>query len=206
MSNSKRYAILVDGGFIIKKLEKQNKQFPTADQIEQYCLDLQSKPALAGFDLLRVYFYHAKPATDILQNPLSKQEINLALTPVHAKHESLIGKLELKPYFAVRLGETVTQAWKIGNSAMKTIMKNGRSIEANDLIPNVSQKGVDLRIGLDIARLALKEMVGSVVVISGDSDLIPAFKFARREGVKVLLDHMGHGIRRDLKVHADLIL
>jgi hypothetical protein len=35
--------------------------------------------------------------------------------------------------------------------------------------------------------------------------MIPAFKFARREGVRVYLDHMGHGVKRDLKVHTDLI-
>ena len=73
-------------------------------------------------------------------------------------------------------------------------------------MPNIEQKGVDLRIGLDIARLALREMVGTLVVVTGDSDFIPAFKFARREGVRVYLHHMGHNISRELKVHTDLIL
>ena len=63
-----------------------------------------------------------------------------------------------------------------------------------------------LRIGLDIARLALREMVDIIVVVTGDSDLVPAFRFARREGVRVFLDHMGHGVRRELKAHADIIL
>lgn len=42
--------------------------------------------------------------------------------------------------------------------------------------------------------------------MTGDSDVVPAFKFARREGVRVFLDHMGHGVRRDLKAHVDLVL
>lgn len=71
---------------------------------------------------------------------------------------------------------------------------------------DVSQKGVDMRIGLDLARLALREMVRAVIVVTGDSDFIPAFKFVRREGVKVILDPMGHNIRRDLRAHADLVL
>jgi len=54
---------------------------------------------------------------------------------------------------------------------------------------------VDLRICLDI-----------IVVVTGDSDLVPAIRFARREGVRILLDHMGHGVRRDLKAHADEVL
>ena len=28
----------------------------------------------------------------------------------------------------------------------------------------------------------------------------------RREGVRVSLDHLGHGVRRDLKAHADIVL
>lgn len=65
---------------------------------------------------------------------------------------------------------------------------------------------MDLRVGLDIARLALRELVGALVVVTGDSDFIPAFKFARREGVRVYLHHMGHNVRRELKVHTDLIM
>ena len=77
---------------------------------------------------------------------------------------------------------------------------------AQDIVPNVGQKGVDLRIGLDIARLSLREMVDIIVVVTGDSDLVPAFRFARREGIRVYLDHLGHGVRRDLKAHADIVL
>ena len=57
-----------------------------------------------------------------------------------------------------------------------------------------------------LARLALRSVVSAVVVVTGDSDLVPAFKFARREGIRVYLDNMGHGVKRELKVHADLIL
>ena len=64
-----------------------------------------------------------------------------------------------------------------------------------------------MRIGMDMARLALREMVRAVVVVTGDSDFIPAFKFVRREGVKVVLDTLGHrGVRVDLKMHADIII
>lgn len=73
-------------------------------------------------------------------------------------------------------------------------------------MPNVEQKGVDLRIGLDIAKLALQRLVDIVVVVTGDSDLIPAFKFARREGLQVYLCHFDHGVRRDLKVHTDRLI
>jgi uncharacterized LabA/DUF88 family protein len=70
----------------------------------------------------------------------------------------------------------------------------------------IEQKRVDLRIGLDIARLALTHAVDVIVTVTADSDLVPAFKFARREGLRVFLCHLGHGIKRQLRAHADRTL
>lgn len=205
MSFPPRYAILLDGGFVIKKLEVANHRFPVATDVELLCQNLRKKPELQKLDLLRIYFYHAQPEKDVLTNPIDKSQLNLGATKIYSNHESLLDTLELKPDFAVRLGETVTHEWRLGSSAMKSLMKNPRPVQPNDLVPNVTQKGVDLRIGLDISRLALREMVQVIVVVTGDSDLIPAFKFARREGLRVYLDSLGHGVRRDLKAHADLV-
>jgi len=73
-------------------------------------------------------------------------------------------------------------------------------------VPDISQKGVDLRIGLDIAWLSLKHLVDIIVVVAGDADLIPAFKLARKEGIRIYLDHLGNPVARELKVHVDLVL
>jgi uncharacterized LabA/DUF88 family protein len=137
---------------------------------------------------------------------LDNSKIDLSATRVHSQHESLIDRLEMKPNFAVRLGETVTHEWRLGTSAMKSLTQTPRPVQPNDLVPNISQKGVDLRIGLDIARLSLRALVRAIVVVTGDSDLVPAFKFARREGVRVFLECLGHGVRRELKAHADIVL
>lgn len=159
-----------------------------------------------ALDRLRVYFYHARPATGRLINPVNKLTLNLAATPVYLSHESLLDTLELRPDFALRLGETSTSGWKLGDKAFKSLMAKPRNIVAGDLVPNIEQKGVDLRIGLDIARLALTRSVQAIVVCTGDSDLIPAFKFARREGLRVFLCCFGHGVKRDLKAHADRLI
>ncbi|MBA4162627.1 MAG: hypothetical protein C0515_11245 [Novosphingobium sp.] len=87
------------------------------------------------------------------------------------------------------------------------ITKEPRALEDRDFLLDINQKGVDIRIGLDMARLALREMVRAVVVVTADSDFVPAFKFVRREGVKVMLCTLGHkGARRELKAHADFVL
>jgi uncharacterized LabA/DUF88 family protein len=39
---------------------------------------------------------------------------------------------------------------------------------------DTAQKGVDIKFGLDIASLAYKRLVERVVLITGDSDFIPA--------------------------------
>lgn len=206
MSFPLRYAVLIDGGFLLRKLENRLREFPTADQVESVATSIARHDCVRGLERLRVYFYHARPATGNLVNPLSKVTTNLSNTPVFKAHESILDTLELRPDFALRLGETSTQDWKLGSKAFKSILRKPRQIEATDLVPNITQKGVDLRIGLDIARLALTQSVQAIVAVTGDSDLIPAFKFARREGLRVFLCHFDHGVKRDLKAHADRVI
>ena len=206
MARNPKFAILMDGSFITKKLATRLKRFPTVKEVECVSADIRKHPALKGYDLLRVYFYDAVPASKKLTNPIDKSTINLGNTQIHARNTSLQQSLELRPDFALRLGEAVVHGWELGNRATKSLLLKPRPPTAKDFIPKIEQKGVDLRIGLDIARLSLCRLVDAIVVVTGDSDLIPAFKFARREGVRVYLDHMGHGVKRDLKAHTDLVL
>jgi uncharacterized LabA/DUF88 family protein len=124
---------------------------------------------------------------------------------VFQRGKALLEALELQADFAVRRGDTVVRGWKLGAAAQKNLIQNPRALQASDLVPNVQQNAVDLRIGLDIALLSLRHLVQTIVVITGDSDLIPAFKFARREGIRVYLDHMESPVRRELQVHTDIV-
>ena len=137
----------------------------------------------------------------------------LGKSKVHRNNTQLQQKLELEPDFALRRGvaqltgsQKSAGQWTLGERALADLIKTKRNLKAKDLVPRIIQKGVDLRIGLDIAQLALKRLVGTIVIVTGDSDMIPALKFARREGIRVYLDHMKHGIKRDLKIHCDLVL
>ncbi|MGC4028925.1 MAG: NYN domain-containing protein [Steroidobacteraceae bacterium] len=208
MSYPLRYAVLIDGGFAIQKLSERTKPkaFPSADDVEAIASAIAAHECVAGQTLLRIYFYHAKPATGVLANPLDGAQTDLSKTETFKQHESLLDTLELRSDFALRLGELSTHGWKLGGRAMKSLLDRQRPVQAADLVPSIEQKGVDLRIGLDIARLALTQSVQSIVVVTGDSDLIPAFKFARREGLRVFLCHFKHGIKRDLKAHADRVI
>ena len=60
-----------------------------------------------------------------------------------------------------------------------------------------------MKIGLDIATLAFKEQVDQMILIAGDSDFVPAAKFARKEGVDFILDLMLNNIDSTLHEHID---
>ncbi len=72
-----------------------------------------------------------------------------------------------------------------------------------DLKLSLQQKGVDMRISLDIASMAYKQQVERIILIAGDSDFVPAAKLARREGIDFILDPLGHHIRDSLRLHID---
>ncbi|MDR1425275.1 MAG: NYN domain-containing protein [Azoarcus sp.] len=80
------------------------------------------------------------------------------------------------------------------------------TITHTDLKPQIQQKGVDMRIGLDIAALTLKKHAQIVVLVSGDSDFIPAMKFARREGCQLFLCTLGRRVKPAMLEHSDLLL
>lgn len=63
------------------------------------------------------------------------------------------------------------------------------------------QKGVDMRIGIDIASVTYKKQVDQIILIAGDSDFVPAAKMARREGIDFILDPMWADVRPSLFEH-----
>lgn len=76
-------------------------------------------------------------------------------------------------------------------------------LKDGDVSLGLRQKGVDMRIGIDIASLALKKQVDTIVLVAGDSDFVPAAKLARREGIDFILDPLWQSINPDLHEHID---
>lgn len=208
----RRFALLVDGAFMCKRLgamtgaKGQPKTPPSALAVLAECGKLLAHPSLSGYGLLRIYYYDAPPATGLITNPLDKKTTNLGRTPQFAAATAFQDTIELAPDVALRKGELSCRGWRVKEAALKQIAKTGRALRPGDLAPNLEQKGVDLRIGLDIARLSLQRLVEVLVVVTGDSDMVPAFKFARREGIRVYLSFMGAPVKRDLKAHVDQII
>lgn len=198
-----RFAILIDGGFFLRKLYSKLGQAPKVEDVIAEVDRIRSLPAFADYELLRTYYYDAEPATGKITHPVTKAELNLAETPVYSRNKAFLQKLELQPNISLRLGELSPRGYKLSPRAMAENEFATSVPNPAGFVPDIEQKGVDLRIGLDIARLSLRQLVRTIVVVTGDSDFIPAFKFARREGIRVILAHMGHGVKRELKAHTD---
>lgn len=201
-----KVVLMLDGAFVKKKLHQASGHFPTPDEVVAFCAGVMVKPELAGTTLFRIYYYDAPPFDRRVTNPIDHTVTNFATLPSSMQGKALTDTLELKPNFAVRRGIVNLTGWRLGAAALKNISHHPRVLAGRDLVPDLHQKGVDMRIGLDIAFISLRHVADILVLATGDSDFVPAMKFARREGMRVYLECMGHPVLRSLKAHADLVL
>ncbi len=201
-----QFALLLDGGFVKKRIQRLTRSTPTVEQIQILCGSIVVTLDKQGYRLYRTFFYDAPPYRGTARNPVTGEKINYGLTSVARANTELLDSLEMLSDFAVRRGELLHVGWKLGRKALESLAREQRSIEERDIVPNFVQKGVDLRIGLDIASLAFKRIVDAIVLVAGDSDLVPPMKLARKEGLRVFLVPLDFGVRRALKVHADRVI
>lgn len=109
---------------------------------------------------------------------------------------------------ALRLGylNQQTAHWVLEPFVFDALMKKSmrwENLKEEHVRYDSHQKGVDMRIGLDIASMAFKKQVDQIILVAGDSDFVPAAKLARREGIDFILDPMWAKIRPDLHEHID---
>jgi uncharacterized protein (TIGR00288 family) len=56
-----------------------------------------------------------------------------------------------------------------------------------DFEPVLTQKQVDIKIGLDVAKLSITKRVERILLATSDADFIPVIDFARSHGIEVVL-------------------
>lgn len=198
------YAVLVDGGFLRKKLGSKANPL-TPESVEAFVTRLRAHDSLKDHRLHRIYFYDAEPMKGKLPIPLQGGELDLSTSAASHNNRSLHQGLVRSPFFALRMGELTHNGWRMPGSALKRNQPNV-TVAGTQLRPVIQQKGVDMRIGLDIAALTLKRHVQLIALVTADSDFVPAMKFARREGAQLYLFTLGHGIREPMREHSDLVI
>lgn len=155
-------------------------------------------------DLYRIFFYDCPPLTKRLHRPVSRQSLDLAKTPTAIQRQAIHHRLLNARKVALRLGRLNEDVvWIPTPEAMRRWLADGFVPTDDDFEIKTVQKGVDMRLGLDVAAMAFKRQVDQIILIAGDADFVPATKLARREGIDVVLDPMGGRAARDLLDHVD---
>jgi uncharacterized LabA/DUF88 family protein len=158
-----------------------------------------------GEELFRIYYYDCEPFDEKKVNPMTREVIDFSTTKPYEFRKRFYEELACKDNVAFRRGELHWAGWKINDkSAQEMIDGSKTDVSAGDLSPAYNQKQVDMKIGLDVAWLSSKRIVDVIILVSGDSDMIPAMKFARREGVKVIMVTLrNYTSKKDLQIHTD---
>lgn len=141
-------------------------------------------------------------------HPLTQKNVNFAKSETYEWSMNFLNELKHFRKFALRLGRLadVGTQFILDPVVVKKLFTGKIKLEdlkESDFSIDFKQKGVDMRIGIDIASLAYKHQVDRIVLIAGDSDFVPAAKLARREGIDFILDPLGIDIAPDLFEHID---
>ena len=158
--------------------------------------------------LYRSFYYDAEPSERRIKTPVARKEYRHVGTAQAQFRKSLFRELRRRPSFAVRLGDVgiATPQWNLSGESRSRLLRGDASVlplSDDDFTPALRQKGVDMRIGLDIASITLKKQADTIVLVSGDTDFVPAAKLARREGARFLLDPLGRSVPPALFEHID---
>lgn len=206
-------AVLVDAGFFLRRARYIFGSQSPADAARalhamglQHLNDVRTGERISR--LYRIFVYDAKPSQWKGHVPISKQSVDYGKSAVANWRMEFHSALRGMRKVAIRMGELPDKhaRWRLNEKAIKDLTQGKMSwseITDDDFHLDLRQKGVDMRLGLDIAALSFKGHVSQIVLVSGDSDFVPAAKLARREGIDFVLDPMWANIRPDLHEHID---
>ena len=185
---SMKAAVLIDGGHL-RALARDAKRYYNVDLIEKAahaCVD-------ADETLLRALYYDCAPFLVTVKQPVSGTPLALPGSDAWLKD------LASRDLFAVRRGVLKFRGFK-----PRRIPVAPETLTDADFKPDFEQKGVDMRIGLDMANFAHEKSVDRIILVTGDTDCVPAMKHARIAGLQiVLIEFEGHKLAPELSWHSD---
>jgi uncharacterized LabA/DUF88 family protein len=186
----KRISVLIDGGYLRAISRKKGKKY-TASLVEKIALNSKA----ADEEIYRVLYYDCDEYAGKATLPVS------GTTHEFVPASTLLKELARKQLFAVRKGILKFRGFKPKDTPIKPT-----TLTDADFKPDFEQKGVDMRIGLDIALFCQTRAVERIVLITNDTDCVPAMKYGRRAGLQVVLIEMdGTVLASELPAHADFI-
>ncbi len=201
-----KVVFMIDGWFMRKRVYQLKTFFYNGPNIRNYCTHFLSNSDA----LYRIFYYDTEPLIEKGHNPITNEFIDFGKTHVAMQQKELFASLRRTPNFALRLGKTIwrNNSWILRPEKFKDLISKRITIESLsefDVHPQIEQKAVDMKIGMDIALIAMKRLADLLIIITGDADIVPALKLARREGMQVGLDPLGCPIQPELQEHADFV-
>lgn len=186
-------ALLIDGGHLRVCAKKSGRDYDN-QLIEDF-----SGPCFAGDEYLyRIFYYDSPQYRGKATLPVSGSETKFQA------NDKWLRELATVERFAVRQGTLGFRGWKPKKTPIP-----GNALTDNDFVPIFEQKGVDMRIGLDIATFSERGSVDRILLVSADTDMIPAMKHARKSGIEVGLIQLpvppALNLHDTLKAHADFV-
>ncbi len=157
-------------------------------------------------NLYRIFFYDCPPLIKRVHLPISRRTLDLAKTETARSRTAIHEKLLTVRKVALRLGRLNEKVgWRAKPDAVTRWVSDPTIFgpEDDDFEIDTVQKGVDMRLGLDVASMAFKRQITQLILVAGDADFVPAVKLARREGIDVVLDPMGGTPAKDLVANVD---
>lgn len=204
-----KVAVLIDGGFFIKRfnaLYNKDRRM-SGEEVANHIYSMAHMHVGNTNTLYRIFYYDCNPMSKKVHNPVSKRLIDFSKSDEYAFRNAVIESLKKKRKVALRIGELKDNGnWHLYPRVVKELLSGKKSvneINESDVYLEIKQKGIDMKIGVDITSLALKRFVDTIVLFSGDSDFVPAAKLARREGIDFILDPMYANVEPQLFEHID---
>lgn len=204
-------AVMIDGAFYRKRsYHFWGDKTPTARAVEmrEYVYKhLKKSDGGAPRHLYRIFYYDCPPLAESVYHPI-RGNVNLAKEPTYAWSCEFFEELKRERKLALRMGRisSAGTGFSLNQKPMKKLCSGAidhTELQTTDFHPTWSQKGVDMKLGLDIASIAYEGTADQIILIAGDSDFVPAAKIARRKGIDFILDPMGAKINNDLLEHID---
>lgn len=186
---SKKTIILLDGGFLRVKANKAGKIYnPT------FIANFAQKCKASDEEILRVLYYDCAPYAGTVKLPVSG-------TPYTFQgSDKWLDELAAQDLFAVRRGVLKFRGYK----PKRTPVPGGGALADADFDPDFEHKGVDMRIGLDIASYSTQRCVDRIILVSNDTDCVPAMKYGRRAGLQIVVVELPNSkVAPELVWHSD---
>lgn len=120
-------------------------------------------------EIYRIFFYLAKPLDKVSWNG---QLIDFSTSPVYNNSVRFIENIAQKDLVAIREGKLKFRGYKGAPPR-----------------PDFIQKQADMLIGLDISQISFNRLVDRILVLSYDTDLVPAMKIARTNGIQMSIGY-----------------